>query len=398
MTLPIPEDGLDEVLRSWSGRGELLDALAHQWEPLDDPVGVAWSRADLERRAALVLIHRVTPSLKQWPSRLADWIDVLPAATVRQREVSVAPRAGTSWRETRQRFGWPPTAFAGRSRSRVPDELLVTSLHWTLQATLATAALAASIESTATSQVAAELDAAERLLSVDVVAAASEVRPNRSDIEAMRREGFPWNKVAPVADELRRADESVDFLAREILMPVPGIRDRLFHLGVLGVVLRETQRHGIHWTSRSRIGSQTSGPVYRGTGADGEPWHLWFEAAGVWGYYKRRSPYMRASKHVPGGSKPLSPDILLLNKGGRALILECKYSDDGSYIGRRGIVQTMGYCAEALTEYAGDCTGLVVAPEGVVPESTLVPTAVGRIGVTTPGGLSPLIADVITGA
>jgi hypothetical protein len=57
----------------------------------------------------------------------------------------------------------------------------------------------------------------------------------------------------------------------------------------------------------------------------------------------------------------------------------------------------MGYCAEALTEYADDCTGLVVAPEGVVPESTLVPTAVGRIGVTKPTGLSPVIADVIAG-
>ncbi len=62
VVLSIPEAGLDEVLRAWSGQGQLWEALGVIVD--DDLVEVSWSAKDVRRRA-----HRVL---------FAELADVLP--------------------------------------------------------------------------------------------------------------------------------------------------------------------------------------------------------------------------------------------------------------------------------------------------------------------------------
>ena len=117
----IPQDGLAEVLRGWSGRGQLYEALA---SIRDDHSEVRWHRHDVEGRARRIMLTQLAPHLENWPQSAGDWLHALPAESLRQRRLTDTPRPGVDWVETRT-FGWPPEQFIVKDRSRVADQVYI---------------------------------------------------------------------------------------------------------------------------------------------------------------------------------------------------------------------------------------------------------------------------------
>lgn len=387
-TPPIPEDGLAEALGTWAGRGYLWDALA---APTDIRSERQWSRRDLVSRAHRVLLERVAPMLSVWPSRLASWIDALPAAREHSRLIYPAPFSGVSWPDTRRRFGWPPTAFVGRQAERGADTLLMTTLRWTLDYLTRVRADAIKTFPGVDIKVRDQLDAAAALLRVEPVASAPSVMPGYPEIMALRHEGNPWNSVANVADQFRAIEASVVDLAWRLIVPDDEIRWRLFHLAVLGVLLAALRTAGWVIMSRRPLGGSAAGPNYTITDLRGLSWDLWFEAAGIWDYEGERSPYREAALGVPGGGRALGADVLLIQSGNRALVVECKYSPYPDIIARDGYLQAVTYATELRSRLVNSIVSLVVGPTGVITAPGFTETCVGRIGIVPP---SCLVAEI----
>lgn len=388
--LPIPEEGLKEVLRAWSGRGELLAAMAGV---ADDGVEVTrrWTVQDVRRRAHRVLFAKLEPLLLAWPDSERVWLEALPAEIDRALFTSPLPRSGIIWTETRRRHGWPPIAFSGRERSRVPDQLMAQTFAWTITRLGEIESDSTLMEPRAAERVSRQLATARRVFEGSAIAMAAPVLPDASDLRYLQREGSPWNVLARVAEQIRVADRSVEYLAREILFPDPELRPRLFHLAVLGVVLRSSADLGCTVTSMAPLSGPRSGPSYHIVDKIGRQWDLWFEAAGAWGHYGIDSPYGNLIRGIRGRASSLSPDIALILPGKRALLIECKYSSQPDYVGRRGLTQVMAYAAEFATSIE-TVTALVVAPEGVVHTTTWENMVVGAVGLTGPEDLVPIIA------
>ena len=124
---PIPDAGLAAVLASWTGRGSLFEALS---VPLEERETRQWTSADVRLRANRVLLLLLESALGRWPKRTSEWLDHLPASRKHTRVVEQVPFAGVAWAESRRRFGWPPTAFAGKQAERGADMLAVQVLRW----------------------------------------------------------------------------------------------------------------------------------------------------------------------------------------------------------------------------------------------------------------------------
>src|SRR4051794_8590880 len=86
LNLPeIPQRGLDEVLRTWSGQGQLWDALAAAKDPVAER---EWSTADIRRRAHRVAFQQLEPLLARWPASRRAWVEALPAVSERRRVIA----------------------------------------------------------------------------------------------------------------------------------------------------------------------------------------------------------------------------------------------------------------------------------------------------------------------
>ncbi len=394
MRAPIPRAGLAEVLRAWSGQGQLWNALA---AVQDDQLDTEWSAEDVRRRAHRVLFAKLEGLLTRWPRDLRTWTEALPAESKRERVLSNAPTSGTSWRETR-RLGWPPRSFAGHVRSRVADTLLVTTLRWTIQRVLDIRRDAVSVETSLGKVAREQMGAAEKLLDVEPVASAEPILPTRSDVVALSREGRPWTSLAPVCDALRSTSQaSLYELCSELVVPSEDddLLWRLFHLGVLGEVLLYLREAMVEVRSlRPLSGASTNGPSYRVEDHDGGHWDLWFEASGMWSwseYGSLREPYKAAIEGLYGSPRALGADLLLVRPGDRALVLECKYSLDGTYVAS-GYSQAVTYAMELKDRLVDETTAVVVGPEGVVDHHSSTDTLVGRIGVTPPSSLGMVLS------
>jgi hypothetical protein len=395
--LSIPERGLEETLRAWSGKGQLWEALAAAED--GELAERRWTARDVERRANRILFADLVPLLSAWPANMRSWVEALPVESVRERVVTPAPTSGTSWRETRL-LGWPPRSFVGHTRSRIADTLLVTTLRWTLDELTVIRADAVSVEPTLDQPVRSQMDVVTTLLGEEPVASADGIEPARSDIAALRSEGRPWNTVASVAELLRTLNEaSLQDLARRLVMPDDDLRWRLFHLGVLGELLLALRRSGCTVESLRPLSSaSTTGPSYRVWDDRGRRWDLWFEAAGVWslsGGYGRRSPYTEAAAGVVGGNQPLGADLMLIRPFEQALVVECKYSADTGVVARGGYEQALAYATEARTRLVPEVTAVVVGPEEVVHEPNFVDTFVGEVGVVPPRILRSVLLSVL---
>jgi hypothetical protein len=393
--LPIPAEGLAEVLGGWSGQGHLWAGLATVQD--DFAIGRVWTPTDVRRRAHRVLMERLKPSIRMWPSNLHKWTDSLPAETVSYRSNALATSSATSWSETRIIHGWPPRAFVDHVKNRTADSLLATTLRWTFESLAVVVRDALHLESGLADDIQGQLSAALDLLNSEPLIGAPALMPTRTDVLAFSREGRPWNLVSPVTEYLRTVSASLPTLARELIMPSPELAWRLFHLAVLGTVLVSATRLGAKLLSLRPLSGATNGPTYQLTDLKGDTWDLWFEGAGAWAYYKAHSIYTDAVRGLRDAPRPLSPDILLIRPGGRALLIECKYSANPDVVGRSGVLQALGYSLELRESLSTDVVAVVVGPSSVVKSSTSVRHNLGTVGVAPPEALSEILRHLLPG-
>lgn len=317
----LPEAGLQEIFHHWSGPGDLWDALAavdnrdHRRD---------WTRAEIESRAHRVLLQQFEPNLQHWPLKTDAWLERLPAVSVANRFDSPYVQTGVSWTHTIRRYGWPPSGFLGRQRNRAVDSLLVTTMKWALERLARVHASAKTLFPSAAEPVVRQLSAAFALLDLEPIAGAEAIRPTAVDMRSLRAEGTPWSYVANTCDLLRQVEVSLLELSKRAIYPQPQLRGRLFHLAVLGLVLRSLRNLGHMVTSRRPLGAPSGGPAYSFDYATGQHAHLWFEAAGAWSYYGQASPYVEATRGVEGAGNPIGADLMLLVPNRRALLVECK--------------------------------------------------------------------------
>jgi len=93
-----------------------------------------------------------------------------------------------------------------------------------------------------------------------------------------------------------------------------------------------------------------------------------------------------------GQGRALSSDLLLIDRvGRRALILECKDSDDVTYVGRGGYHQATTYLVEAHGRLSDETVSLTVGHAGAVSGLSALPLAGGVIRLTEAG----LVADIV---
>lgn len=377
VALPIPEGGLDHVLRAWIGRGQLvkvINSLAPEELPRD------WRPEDTLLRADLMLFLELVPQIARLPGTAKQWVDLLPAQSRRRRTIADAPTGGTSWVDTRRHYGWPPSSFVIRQRDRVAHELLAMALAWTGGTVLRLARRATSIDPAAAQPVTAQLDALARIFESGLIdREAAEPRP--SELAAVAREGAAWRRLVDVARSIRAASEPV--LAAELLLPVPEMRPTLFQLAVLGELLRALQSAGasiLGTSPLSFVGGREQFHVTLG----GRVWHLWMEAGGSWRRYGAESRYRSLATALRSQTRPLAPDLMLVLPDEAAFVLECKYSANSDYVGRTGLAQTLLYLTDVGTTMAPVVEGVVVAPDGVIGEPTSTDTPVGRLGLASP--------------
>lgn len=385
----IPITGLVETTRSWSSGGELFEALASVDEPERN-----WSARDLERRANRVLAQRLLPGILTWPLAADEWWDALPAESQRPRETTLIPNSGTSWRET-ARLGWPPTAFHGRTRKRIADTLLVSTLKWTIESLQPVVADSDLVLPELLKPAATQLEAAFGLLEFELIDGAHGVTPSFADLMAVSSEGFPWNVLSPVTAELLevQSDGILD-LVDTLIVPDDELHGRLFHLGVLGELLVSLRAVGAEVVPLRPISASASpGPAYRVQGPDGTQWELWFEAAGIWRNRKVKSPYGHLSSAVPGAGNALGADILLALGDDRAALIECKYSAHPARVARNGFHQAAAYALEAA-ELFESVVSVVVGPSGIVIEPSFVTTSTAELGICQPEDMNALLAAI----
>lgn len=384
--LPVPEAGLDHVLRAWVGRGQLvkvLNQLAGDELPRD------WRSEDTQLRADLVLFLDLVPLIGRLPTAVRQWIDLLPAQSYRRQDVVDTPSGGTSWVETRRRFGWPPTAFVDRRRDRMPHELLSSVLAWVGDEVLRLARRAGTIDPAAAGPVAAQLDALVRVFDIGLVEPGAGA-PRHSELAAVEREGAVWRRLVEVARRVRAA--SAPELAAELLLPVPELRPTLFQLGVLGELLLALRAVDAVTVSTAPLSFVTGREQFH-TEHGGRTWHLWMEAGGSWQRYGAASSYRALTTALRRQTRPLAPDLMLILPGEAAFVVECKFSANPDYVGRTGLAQTLLYMTDVGASLASRVEGVVVAPDGVVGEATATDTPAGRLGLAAPAVAARQAAD-----
>ena len=226
------------------------------------------------------------------------------------------------------------------------------------------------------------------------------LRPDRLDLMSLRTSGRPWSGLAEVASNLIRAEIDLEFLAYELIEPDPGLRPKLFHLSVLGATLIALKANGgkIRWSAPLTV-SEVNGPRFQATMPDGTKWDLWFEAFGAISYYGVESPYRQATASVVGNDRSTGADLMLVRPSERALILECKWSAHGAYVGRDGFHQAASYALQARAQLVHSVWSYVVGPAEVVPETSYSLAAWNEtaviLGATNIDFIAPLVGSFL---
>lgn len=388
----IPWEHLSEVLRSWSGRGQLYEALA----AIPDSTGLQWSARDIERRARRVTFEEVCPHLVHWPVSSTTWLDALPAQSRRRSRVLPAPASGVDWTATRIR-GWPPEQFVVRERTRTVDQMMTRVLRWSLDTLAMVVADAESLDSSITAMVDRQLTAALDLRGFEPLASTEGDRPDGPDIAALRVAGRPWNSLAPVADHLHRAlSADLRDTARRHIAPDDKLDWRLFHLAVFGAVIAALRSQGMNLVNRRPLsGSTNSGPNYQAVHADGSVWDVWFEGSKVWSYYGWQSPYRQllSQAHI-GHSSPVRPDITIVRPGGMSIAIECKYAELDS-VTRDGYHQALTYATELASRGTPQAAGIIVGPDRHFERTASISLARISISLAGPRHLRDLICALL---
>jgi hypothetical protein len=378
VTIQIPRDGLENVLRGWSGDGQIFEALAAIRDPSTD---IEWSPNDVRRRANRVMLDKMSSTLQEWPLSADQWADILPITTTSERIVGSVIRGSVNWPETVRRFGWPASRFVGRSRSRTADEVALTALAWTSNKLTAALSDIRDMSPSLHAAVVAPIEILRRVVETDLASVAA-IRPDRLDLLSLASSGRPWSGVATVAEVLVRAETDLEYLAFELIQPDPDLEWRLFHLAVLGYLILALRGCGgrVRWVA-PLTAAQTPGPQFRIEMRDGATWDLWFEGAGASAHYSYPSLYREAVRGVLTANRSIGADIMLIHPGERALLLECKWSAVGTRVGRDGFHQAAGYALEARSGLVEQAWSFVVGPEEIVRDRSasleaLVPMSV----------------------
>ncbi|WP_212554471.1 hypothetical protein [Tsukamurella paurometabola] len=360
---------------------------------------VEWSARDIERRAARVLLERMGEDIQRLPVDPAGWLPYIPVTTTSSREVSARPLRPADWPTTTRRFGWPPSAFVGHPRSRVRDETTLRVLVWTSRRLDAMLRDVSPVAKLLAGQVDPHIAAMTEVVNRELGDVDAE-RPDRLDIRSLAGSGTPWSTLATVTDALVRAETDLEFLAYEIIEPIPDLEWRLFHLSVLGEVLGAVRALGgrVRWTAPLSA-SQSTGPQFQVTiGQD--VWDLWFEASSAAKRYGVESPYRAATAAVNVTQRAIGADVMLCCPGSKGLMFECKWSVDGTYVSRDGYHQASSYLVEARAGIVTDAWSYVIGPAEVVPdlsETELAwPGGVAVLGAANIEHIAQLVQAVVT--
>lgn len=387
-SLTLPRASLGPILRAWGGAGALFEAVAAAVPEHGD---VAWTAADVRRRAHRVLLGRLGPFLAALPGTDVEWDEYLPVTQALHRDVALVPSGSTDWSETVREFGWPPTSYHVRERRREVDDVALTTLAW-LAGRLKR--IVDDVRPLAPTLVEAALPVIRAMDQVSVMrlAQTTPARPDRLDIRSLAASGVPWRAVAEVAELVARAETDLEFLAFEMIQPDPDSEARLFHLAILGEVIRSFERCGfqIHWRAPLQALSRSGPQVVVQRGA--ERWDLWYEAAGARGFYGLPpSAYRGAVSHIPGAGGAIGSDIAVIGRDSRSLLLEVKWSPSPTYVGRSGFHQAMSYAIDARLGLTPEVWAFVVGPAEVVPATSVSDAALPQeaviVGSTSVAGV-----------
>lgn len=394
--LHLPRTGLKEILRGWNGDGPVYAALA---AIQDSSLEIRWTEQDIRRRASRVLLGKMEQMILRLPATEAEWAEYLPISMESHKTTSRRLLHPINWAQTSRQFGWPPKQFVGNPRARIPDESALTALVWTANTLKRLTREARLLGKELVDSIALQVKALADIASSELTDVVS-VRPDRLDLMSLRTSGRPWSGLAEVASNLIRAETDLEFLAYELIEPDPELRPKLFQLSVLGATLMALRANGarIRWSAPVTV-SEVSGPQFQATMPDGTKWDLWFEAFGVMSFYGVESPYRQATASVIGYDLSTGADLMLVRPSERALILECKWSPRGTYVGRDGFHQAASYALQARAQLVHSAWSFVVGPAEVVPETSYSVAAWNEtaiiLGITNINFITSLVRDFL---
>ena len=392
LTLSIPRAGINEVLRGWSGQGSIYESLAC----VATPDALDWTAADIQRRALRVLLGILDPISARWPRTAANWEEYLPSSSVSDPDVARVPAGSINWSETHRRSGWPPREFRLRTRRRVMDEVAIGTLAWLSGKLRAAANDVELLWMSGSERIRARLDVVDDALAPwsDNIGA---TRPDRLSLLSLRTSGYPWASVAAAAELALRAERDSEFIAFELITPDPDIGWRLFHLASYGMVIRALRNHRFVVTWRRPLSGTRPGAQIEAIGPSGTHYDLWFEAGALRGAYGLpRAAYYDAVRGIEGAGGAIGVDIMLIDKGNRALLFECKWSTNSQYVGRDGFHQSSSYALDALSGLASEVWSFVVGPSDIVPAISVAVRMHEQLGVVLGSTPPSTIGDVVS--
>ena len=362
-TLAVPRAGLSELFRVWTGDGPLVDAVA----ACSGDDGVEWTPASVRRRSRRVLLGMLEDDLLELPSTVRKWTDYLPLESVSERQVHCSPRSGTRWAETVRRYGWLPSAYETRARSRQINAEPLATLAWLARKLSDCVADVRDISPDLCRRLEGHVGGLNEATG-QTPGHGRDHPPDRSELLALAHGGFPWRAVSKIAGLISRAEKDLEFLAYSLLEPDPDLESRLFQVSTFGSFVAALRTHGCQIIWKSPLGSPTSGPHVKVRTPEDATWDLWFDSGSARTYYSAsESAYRSAVKSIAGVGSSIRPDMLFIRHPHRALVFECKWSAEPSYVGRDGYHQASSYALDTLNGLSSEVWSFVVGPQEIVP-------------------------------
>lgn len=378
-SITLPNFDIRNILRGYSSDGPLYEALASVHDDNDDKI--SWSPADLRRRAHRVLLENLKEEIIGYPSTVAKWKEYLPISTTTDRFIHSSPKDSIDWSETYRRYGWLPQRYVGRTRQRSTDEVSITTLVWVSDRLSGCLADIELLSPHLVSHLREPIKTMNKLVT-QTLPTTEPVPPDRLVLQALASSGYPWRNLSKAAALLLRAQQDPEYLAFALLKPEAQIEWRLFHLATFGSVVEALRLSGFRIEWRAPIGGIRPGPQINAVSPEGTSWDLWFEAAGVRTFYSvNSSTYHSTVASIKGVGAPIGADVVLINQGKRALVLECKWSPNPQYVGRDGYHQVASYALDALNGLVSEVWAFIVGPAEIIPYPTVATEAWGSIPV-----------------
>jgi len=274
-----------------------------------------------------------------------------------------------------------------------PLAVLTWVAHGLADAMVDVAALSPELQTRLGAPVSAPLETTSQIDDGD-----AERPPDRSELLALGHSGFPWRTIAKIARLISRAERDPEFLAFSLLEPDPDLASRLFHVSILGYVVAALRVNRCRIAWKSPLGASGDGPQVEVKSSEGRQWDIWFDSGKSRAHYAApRSAYAAAVTSIAGTGHTMRPDLLLIDFPKRALIIECKWSMEPSYVGRDGYHQASSYALDALNGLADEVWSFIVGPQEIIPATNIATEQLESTGVVLGSVSAPSLHSVITG-